>query len=242
RSAPRCAGAFVLKLLPALILAYAVMAVVWPWSVVNPLNPIKALGYFSHFFERPWRELFDGNLIFVPDMPRRYVPQLLALKLPEIMLVLGLAGTVGAFIAAGRSTLTVQRRAVLLFLALAATLPAAVAVATRPAMYNGVRHFLFMVPPFAVLAGIAGARLIERIAAWRPAAGMVTAGLLAAASLPPIVGMARLHPYEYTYFNLFAGGVQRAEHRYMLDYWGLSFKQAGEALPAPLQNSDGPSA
>jgi len=45
------------------------------------LIPFHAVEYFSNFFEKPWRELFDGQLILVPDMPRRYVPTLLALTL-----------------------------------------------------------------------------------------------------------------------------------------------------------------
>jgi hypothetical protein len=46
--------------------------------------------------------------------------------------------------------------------------------------------------------------------------------------------MVRLHPYEYTYFNRLAGGVAGAHGRYMLDYWGLSFKQASQELAATL--------
>ena len=50
----------------------------------------------------------------------------------------------------------------------------------------------------------------------------------------PAIGMARLHPYEYVSFNHIAGGVRGAQPRFMLDYWGLAFKQAGEALRAKL--------
>ena len=57
--------------------------------------------------------------------------------------------------------------------------------------------------------------------------------MLAGLSLP-VIGMARLHPYEYTYFNPSAGGVRTAQHDYMLDYWGLAFKQAADALRARL--------
>jgi uncharacterized protein YfiM (DUF2279 family) len=46
--------------------------------------------------------------------------------------------------------------------------------------------------------------------------------------------MVRLHPYEYTYFNWLAGGMAHARDRFMLDYWGLSFKQASQALLAAL--------
>src|SRR5690348_821793 len=134
RAAVARAGGFVLRLLPWLILAYAVMALVWPWSVANPLNPFKALAYFSHFFEKPWRELFAGSPILVSEMPRRYVAQLFALKLPEAMLVLGLAGAGLGFAAAFDDTRPAQRRAVLLMLALAATLPIALTVGLRPAM------------------------------------------------------------------------------------------------------------
>jgi hypothetical protein len=50
----------------------------------------------------------------------------------------------------------------------------------------------------------------------------------------PISDMVRLHPYQYTAFNWASGGVQMAHDNYMLDYWGLAFKQAGAALRAKL--------
>ena len=68
------------------MLAYLIMGLVWPWSVMSPANPFRAVEYFSNFFEKPWRELFDGTLIPVIDMPRSYVPTLFAVQLPELML------------------------------------------------------------------------------------------------------------------------------------------------------------
>jgi hypothetical protein len=46
--------------------------------------------------------------------------------------------------------------------------------------------------------------------------------------------MVRLHPYQYTHFNVIAGGIRAADDRYMLDYWGLAFKQAAQGLRARL--------
>jgi hypothetical protein len=46
--------------------------------------------------------------------------------------------------------------------------------------------------------------------------------------------MVRLHPYQYTHFNHLAGGIRAADDHYMLDYWGLAFKQAAEELRAKL--------
>jgi hypothetical protein len=217
-----------------LALAYGVMALVWPWSVRDPLNPLRAVEYFSHFFEKPWQELFDGRVISVPDMPRSYVPTLLALKLPVIFSVLGLAGAAGALVAAFRRSLAVNRRAVLLLVALTALLPLVVTVALRPAMYNGVRHFLFVLPPFAVLGGFAGISLMHAAARKFRFAPIAAAVVLTIGAALPVVEMVRLHPYEYTDFNGLSGGVMRARDRYMLDYWGLSLKQASQALLTKL--------
>lgn len=228
-------GRFLVTLLPALVLAYLVMGLVWPWSVQEPLNPLRAAEYFSHFFERPWKEMFDGTAVLVPDMPRSYVPTLFVLKEPEIALLLCSGGIAGALVAAFRRDVALSQRSAYLLLALAAVLPVAVTVMARPAMYNGIRHFVFVTPPLAVLGGLAGAWLIERLARHGRLAVVGASAVAVAAVLSSVIEMVRLHPYQYTQFNHLAGGVQAAEERYMLDYWGLAFKQAAEELRARLE-------
>ncbi len=198
-------GSFLLPFIPAAILAYLLMGLVWPWSVVSPLNPFRAVEYFSNFFEKPWRELFDGQLIPVIDMPRSYVPTLLAVQLPE-------------------------QRAALLATVLAVLLPVLVTVATRPAMYNGIRHFIFVLPPLAALGGLAAAQIADRLVRHgRIAVGACVLALLIGIA-SPVLDMTRLHPYEYTDYNNLAGGPPRARQNYMLDYWGLSLTQASRRL------------
>jgi hypothetical protein len=223
---------FILALLPAVLLAYLVMVLVWPWAV-NPRNLLRALEYFSHFFEKPWSELFAGTVTLVTDMPRSYVPTLMALKLPEIFLALGLSGAAGALALTFRRDIPIRRRAIFLLVTLAAILPPAIAIVLRPAMYTGIRHFVFVAPPLAILGGLAAAWVADAMRGipFVPiAAGMVFVVGIAL----PAIEMGRLHPYEYTYFNLLSGGEQHARERYMLDYWGLSFKQASEKLLAQL--------
>ncbi|TMJ32463.1 MAG: hypothetical protein E6G96_06175 [Alphaproteobacteria bacterium] len=200
---------FMRSLLPGAVPAYLIMALVWPWAAADPLNPFRALQYFSRFFEKPWSELFAGAVIAVPDMPRSYVPTLFGLKLPEIFLVLALSGAGGALVATCRSDLAVKRRAVLLLIALAAFLPPIVAVALRPAMYNGIRHFVFVLPPLAILGGFAFAWLVHAVRA--VISLPVAAGIVLALGLAlPTAEIVRLHPYEYTYFNSISGGVAGA--------------------------------
>ncbi len=228
------AGTFVIRLLPALLLAYAVMALVWPWGVAEPLNPFHALQYFSRFFEEPWDELFDGRLVKVTDMPRSYLPTLLALKLPEMFVVLACGGAIGALIGMFRHDVAPTRRATLSLVALAAMLPVAVTVAMGPALYNGIRHFLFIVPPLAVLGGLAGAFVFDAARRTERVAAIAVATVFIAGAALPVLDMVRLHPFEYTSFNRFAGGVRGARGRYMLDYWGLSLKQASQELVARI--------
>jgi hypothetical protein len=238
RAAGRRLGHLLVVLIPSAILAYAVMALIWPWGVAHPLNPLYAIETFAHFFEKPWRELFDGMLIEPPDMPRSYVPVLLGLKLPEFLLLLGGAGVIGALFAAFQAKIPPRLRAMIFAIALAAVLPIVVAVIERPAMYNGVRHFVFVLPPLAVAGGLAGAWIATWIAGHagrfaRPALAALALIFAAGVALPAIA-MGRLHPYEYVSFNHIAGGVRGAQPRFMLDYWGLAFKQAGQDLRAQL--------
>jgi Dolichyl-phosphate-mannose-protein mannosyltransferase len=221
-------------LLPGLILGYLVMGLIWPWSIIKLGNPFIAVTYFSHFFEKPWKEMFDGALVSVPDMPWSYLPTLFALQLPEVLLALFIAGIALTLAAFARADVPGRRKTILLMLALAATLPVAIAIVKRPALYNGIRHFIFVIPPMAVLGGLAFARgmtwLKENRVGWQPVA---LAAFLFGLMLP-LAEMIRLHPYQYTHFNHIAGTVRAADDRFMLDYWGLAFKQASDDLREQL--------
>jgi hypothetical protein len=222
-------------LLPGLILGYIVMGLIWPWSIIKPGNPFEAATYFSQFFEKPWKEMFDGAIFSVPDMPWSYLPTLFALQLPEILLALT-AVSIGASVAAlPRSDVPARRKTILLMLTLAAVLPIAIAILKRPALYNGIRHFIFVIPPMTVLAGLAFARGMNWLADGRRSWQPVALAVFAFGLMLPLAEMIRLHPYQYTHFNHIAGTVRGADDRYMLDYWGLAFKQASDDLRELLE-------
>ena len=230
REAAHRFGHVVYVLLPGLVFGYLLMGLVWPWAIMEPGHPFQALTYFSHFFEKPWKEMFDGALVSVPDMPWSYLPTLFALQLPEVLLALLFAGIVGTFMSLSRDSVPARRKTIMLMLTMAATLPLVIAMVKRPALYNGIRHFVFVIPPMAVLAGVAFGRgmnwLKDNRRSWQPAAVAAFAfGLLL-----PLSEMIRLHPYQYTHFNFIAGTVRDADSRFMLDYWGLAFKQASDGL------------
>jgi len=234
REAARRFAHVVYVLVPGLAFGYLVMGLIWPWSIMEPGHPLEAVTYFSHFFEKPWKEMYDGALVSVPDMPWSYLPTLFALQLPEVLLVLLAAAVVITFMSLSRKHVPARRKTIMLMLTLAAMLPLVIAMVKRPALYNGIRHFIFVIPPMTVLAGVAFARgmdwLGENRRAWQPAALAVFAfGLLL-----PLSEMIRLHPYQYTHFNHIAGTVRTADNYFMLDYWGLALKQASDGLREQL--------
>lgn len=228
--AAKRAAMLVGRLSLALPLAYLVMAIVWPWAVQSPGNPFKAIAYYSNFWEKPWRELYDGMRIMIPEMPRTYLPKLCLLKIPEIVGALAISGIAGSLVMIFRGLGTPAKRASLALLVAAALIPILLTVLTRPVLYNGVRHFLFVVPPMAVLGGVAVAYLFEKLNEYRRAATVAGATVFALLVGVTIVDMIRIHPYQYALFNQVAGGVRGASDRYMLDYWALGFKEASETL------------
>ena len=143
-------------LLPGLVLGYLVMGLIWPWSIMELGNPLQALTYFSHFFEKPWKEMFDGALVSVPDMPWSYLPTLFALQT---------AGSAAGIVACRRRRHLRSRCRATDVTGAAQDHPpdadarrhaaAVIAMVKRPALYNGIRHFIFVIPPMAVLAGVA---------------------------------------------------------------------------------------
>jgi hypothetical protein len=149
--------------------------------------------------------------------------------------VLSIAGVAGMLVALTRRDVSARRKTIFLMLTLAATLPLLIAMVKRPALYNGIRHFVFVIPPMTVIAGVAFAWtmswLRENRVSWQP----VVLAIFAFGLLLPLGEMIRLHPYQYTHFNHIAGTVRGADDRFMLDYWGLAFKQASDELRERLE-------
>ena len=222
-------------LLPGLVFGYLLMGLVWPWSIMEPGHPFQALTYFSHFFEKPWKEMFDGALVSVPDMPWSYLPTLFALQLPEVLLALLFAGIVGTFMSLSRS----GRAGPPQDHPADADAGGDAAAGDRDGEAAGAlqRHPAFRLrDPADDGAGRRRLRLGHELAEGKTAAAgnpprspCSRFGLLL-----PLSEMIRLHPYEYTHFNHIAGTVRTADNLFMLDYWGLALKQASDGLREEL--------
>ena len=225
-------------LLPAVPIILIFTALFWPWVVQAPGNLPTALRLFAHF---PWQGqvLFDGHLYPADKLPAVYLPKLIALQLPEVALFGLLAAAVfivRAAVERGWRSLTDPRSLCYSVVIAAALVPLVHFVVTRPIVYNGIRHYLFMVPPLIVLAGIGLDQTYALLRARGEWLSRGYAALLTVAAAVQIVIMVELHPYEYIYYNAFAGGVTGAAGRYDLDYWGLSLAEATRDLERVVAN------
>jgi hypothetical protein len=200
-------------------IAGAAMYATWPYLWPNPLGHLaESLAVMAKY---PWRGsvLFEGSMYPSTGLPRGYLPVLLGVQLTEPVWFLFAAGLVIAAFQAGKG----DRRALGLIGMTAAwfVLPLGFFVMSRAALYDNFRQVLFILPPVFIVAGV----VLDRI---RPAPfQIVVLGLIL---LPGIVAAAQLHPYEYIYYNQFAGGESGAFRRFEMDYWGTSYREAAQYL------------
>lgn len=237
--APRQLGGWAVTIIrqtwPALAIAYLLMILAWPWSAMAPLNPVKGLLDFGAF-KYEIATVLNGALYKMSTIPRWYVPHYLAVKLPLVML----AGAALALLSVamprrgddGRMTRDIA------LVGIAASFPVICEVTVRGPAFCGLRHFLFVVPPFAVLAGIGLAWLLGVATRIHVAAVAAVATAIAVGIGWNAITLTRLHPYQYITYNAVVGGLPGAYQRYVTDYWFTSMPEAARQLEAYLARTE----
>jgi hypothetical protein len=226
-------------LLPVGAISFAVMLVFWPWAQRDPIgNPLRALDAFSHQ-SFPFYTLFDGRFIPASNLPWEYLPTYIALALPELILVLLIASVILAAIGLARHRRGLRREAALGIFLLGFTIvfPVAYAIAIKAVLFDGMRHFIFVLPPIAVAAALAMDRALSGLSRMPYRQAIYAAlGLYGGAH---VTTMVLLHPDQYVYYNAFVGGVEGAQRSFKLDYWANSYAEAVRGLETYLQRQYG---
>jgi hypothetical protein len=217
----------------AALVAFAVLFAVWPylWTETWP-RLSKHVTYISlraAYLEMT--EIDSGSVVLRAESAAPATEALL-LTTPPVFLLAALAG---ALLALRQAIRTRDRWAILLLVwplavFLRYLLPGAI-------NFDGVRHFLELFPPLAILAGRAIAELARRLAAKAGDASALRRALPAAAALLLLLPGAAVtwasHPFQIAYWNVFAGGFKgaRADNQPQVgDYWGMSYRQGLEWL------------
>ena len=217
-------------LLPIVLVAYPVMLLFWPWGQTDPIdNPVRALAFFSHQ-TFPFPTLFAGQFIPASDLPWSYLPTYIAVALPELILVLLLCAPIIGAAAVWRQARRIRREQVLMYfiLGFAIIFPVAFAISIKAVLFDGMRHFIFLLPLVAAAAALIGEQALRDLIRLRYRRPIY--GALAAYGIAHVSVMVMLHPNQYVYYNAFVGGVEGAQRNFKLDYWANSYAEAVQGL------------
>ena len=250
------AGAWILlsrisvRTISAMVIAWVTAIALWPWlQVGNPFANFKIA--FVYFANHPssWEFPHWGAMVKTTNLQWSYVPEQLAVRLPEGFLLLLIAGgaagiaVVGGFLRSAvralahrsmtelaASLLTLARSRQALIVWAAAVTPIMFIIVQRSTLYDGVRHVLFLIPMLAVIAAFGLFRLRPVLNRFKVAASLV-GGVYASFAVWMLVV---LHPLEYISFNALVGGVHGANRRFDLDYWSVAATPALRRLERRL--------
>ena len=231
----------IIGLLPAGIVAFAIMALFWPWAMMGADHILIAAKSFSHF-EFDMSTIANGQWFSIGDISRFYLLQYLAIRLPEVFLLGLLAGLIicGTRLLRMNNHFSVYFSEKLPEITLAITLlfPLLFVLYDRPALYNGVRHFTFIIPPLAIFAGIGLSNAYQTLKTYPRWKMILTSACLLLASNTCYL-LFKLHPYQYLYYNHFAAkSMQQAEHLWESDYWSSNLIESSKILTNYINNEE----
>lgn len=212
------------------LLAWLFWPTLWEFSLSSIAQAISENSRF------PWTMsvLYWGRDISALELPWHYAPVWIAITTPVLYLMLAIVGWCAIIFRTVRHFDLRDRRlqqfwiVLLWFFA-----PITAVIALHSTLYDGWRHLYFIYPGL-LLAAIIGLEwlwimknslpLMLRRPARTAIIGFVALNLLGTAAF-----MVRAHPHQQVYFNALVGGIRGAQHKFELDYWGLSYR-AGLAL------------
>jgi hypothetical protein len=207
--------------IPALV-AYAIIAIIamyltWPYLWTDPIGHL--FGSIKTMSAYPWQGivLFNGVEYASTTLPYSYLPVLFGVQLTEPVWALTIAGVVVSIFGRRPERIEGGRRGLIELTILWFLIPIIGFIILRSALYDNFRQIIFILPPVFWLAGVAFEKI--KNTKWQIA-------LVALCLIPGIMGIIRQHPYEYIYYNSFIGGMDGAQGRFELDYWGISYHEA----------------
>jgi Dolichyl-phosphate-mannose-protein mannosyltransferase len=203
-------------------ISFLIMFILWPYLWHSPISGLLAV--FRQMSNNPQTVpiLFAGQVISSRALPASYFPTMLGITLTEPVWILFLIGVAIAIILVVRRQLDWKE---ITPIGMWFLIPFIYVITTTPPQYDGFRHFTFLIPSVFIFIGFAFLKLFERNP-YRWANPIIVFLLV----LPGVLGIIRLHPYEYTYYNSFVGGTKGAFRKYEADYWLTCYKEAFNQL------------
>jgi 4-amino-4-deoxy-L-arabinose transferase-like glycosyltransferase len=200
-------------------LAILIMLATWPYLWESPFRFVQVFQFMS---DNPTglQVLFANQVYRAYDLPVSYIPFYLFFTLTEPVWPLFAIGFFAAYFKLKNDFRKLIQVALIFAWFL---IPFAYAIFRNPPDFDGMRHFLFILPPIFIIAGFAFDLFFEKIQK-----NWVNVVLIIVLLEPGIYSIIQLHPYEYTYYNSLIGGTRGVFRHYETDYWLTCYKQAVE--------------
>jgi len=197
-----------------------IMILTWPYLGANYFNHFTDLLGISKNFAWNNNVLFMGKEIPSTQLPWTYLPVWFLVTTPLFILFF----LVTSFIFVKNK----MANPLYILMGIAVTVNLAFNLILRPVIYDGLRHFLFLLPILTVIAALSAAEWFQQN---KPGhVFKIIMGLFLLNGLTVTFQLIQLHPYEYIYFNELTGGLRGSQGKFDNDYWGASFKEAVDWL------------
>lgn len=205
-------------LIPCLLVIYIFLPILHN----DTLNNFILLFTNAQSFD-PWDGslLFQGNFYDKYSRPQSYLPVWLFITTPIYLMVLSVIPLI-LLLRKKRDLNPIYLYTLIVF-----GFNLILYYILRPTIYNGLRHFLYLLPLIVILS-THGFISLFKILNGKFKLFMCLAVLIDIAFL--LVTFIKLHPYEYVYFNEISGGLEGAYQKYDMDYWGASYKEGTQWL------------
>ena len=167
--------------------------------------------------------LYMGKLLSKEERPWHYLPLLLSIQLPLVVLA-SLAS--GLFLSI-RKRLRYGISHPVSVITTTVLINFIVYIVLHPVVYNGIRHFLYFAACLVLLAAFF---LIDGFEIAKRKHKYILLGTVLAYLFFTLIRTVHLHPYEYIYYNELAGGLRGIENKYELDYWGAAYKESAQLV------------
>jgi hypothetical protein len=225
----------------AFVVSHIVMLFFWPWAQINPLlRPIEAVSVVSNFGCHA-KVLLGGEYFRAHMVPWNYLPEYFLIKMPELVLAgIGLGAILaGRYLLKGKPENWKLKTFPYFLLVFSVLFPFAYVILKKSTLYDGIRHFLFIVPVLCVISGIAISEFIDIVNNKIKLNRIAWLLILVLVFLPQGYVTVKLHPYQYIYYNSLVGGLPGAEGDYETDYYAHSYREAAMLLLGHLRRTEG---
>ena len=226
--------------LPLWLLRFALASVafvltvplLWPYYRTHTLS--RFVETATAFRQHDFNELvyYMGRHTPAQEVPWHFPVVMFGITTPLVLLALALAGF-GVL-----AKLLVKRRldeaGPLLLFSVWFVAPIVAQLVSGVYRCDGVRHYLYLLPALALLAGTGAVGLWRWAEDRRLGSRGVRAVIFALPALLLLRTLIVLHPYEVVFFNSLVGGPSGASRNFELDYGGTSLLEASRWIEANL--------